>query len=550
MGAPVIVDKLCVCAGSQVLVDQLSFSIRPGEVLALIGESGSGKTTTALALMGYARHGCRISGGGVRIGEIDVLRLSATQLRALRGRTVAYIAQSAAASFNPSRTILDQVVEPAVLHGTLQRAEAELKAIELFRELALPDPETIGTRYPHQVSGGQLQRLMAAMALITDPEVVILDEPTTALDVTTQIEVLRAFRRVVRERQVTAVYVSHDLAVVAQMADHILVLRDGRMQELNPTERILAQPSHDYTKSLLAAARPTTRESGRNADDAELLLEVRDLSAGYGPLDAKGQPAKTILEGIDLRLKRGQAIGVIGESGSGKTTLARAIAGLLVPSRGSIVFGGRALKPELAQRTKDELRRIQIVFQMADTALNPSQTIERILARPLEFYEGLRGPALTQRIDQLLDLVKLPRAVAQRLPGGLSGGQKQRVNLARALAAKPDLILCDEVTSALDTVVGAAVLDLMAELRRELGVSYLFISHDLHTVRAVCDEIVVMQHGRKLAQVARCDYERGPHHPYYELLARSVPELRRGWLDEIDAARPRASASLQGDRIT
>jgi peptide/nickel transport system ATP-binding protein len=546
MGAPVIVDKLSVCAGSQVLVDQLSFSIRPGEVLALIGESGSGKTTTALALMGHARHGCRISGGGVRIGEIDVLRLSARQLRALRGRTVAYIAQSAAASFNPSRTILDQVVEPAVLHGTLQRAAAELKAIELFRELALPDPETIGTRYPHQVSGGQLQRLMAAMALITDPDVVILDEPTTALDVTTQIEVLRAFRRVVRERQVTAVYVSHDLAVVAQMADHILVLREGRMQELNPTERILAEPAHDYTKSLLAAARPTTRESARDAGQAELLLEVNDLSVGYGPANGKGQV--TILEGIGLRLARGQAIGVIGESGSGKTTLARAIAGLLPPSRGSIVFDGRALKPSLAQRTKDELRRIQIVFQMADTALNPSQTIERILARPLEFYEGLRGPALGRRIDQLLDLVKLPRAVATRLPGGLSGGQKQRVNLARALAAKPDLILCDEVTSALDTVVGAAVLDLMAELRRELGVSYLFISHDLHTVRAVCDEIVVMQHGRKLAQVARCDYERGPHHPYYELLARSVPELRRGWLDELDGARPGAG-SPRGSRL-
>jgi peptide/nickel transport system ATP-binding protein len=543
MGAPVIVEGLSVCAGSQVLVDQLSFSIRPGEVLALIGESGSGKTTTALALMGHARHGCRISGGNVRIGEIDVLRLSATQLRALRGRTVAYIAQSAAASFNPSRTILDQVVEPAVLHGTLKRAQAELKAIELFRELALPDPETIGTRYPHQVSGGQLQRLMAAMALITDPDVVILDEPTTALDVTTQIEVLRAFRRVVRERQVTAVYVSHDLAVVAQMADHILVLRDGRMQELNPTERILAQPAHDYTKSLLAAARPTTREAGRKAGDAGPLLEVQDLSVGYGPPGGKGHV--TIVEGVGLRLARGQAIGVIGESGSGKTTLARAIAGLLPPSRGSIVFDGRALKPTLAHRTKDELRRIQIVFQMADTALNPSQTIERILARPLEFYEGLRGPALSTRIDELLDLVKLPRAVARRLPGGLSGGQKQRVNLARALAAKPDLILCDEVTSALDTVVGAAVLDLMAELRRELGVSYLFISHDLHTVRAVCDEIVVMQHGRKLAQVARCDYERGPHHPYYELLARSVPELRRGWLDEIDAARPGASVSVQ-----
>ena len=538
MGSTVTVQGLCVTAGAATIVDDLSFTIQPGEVLALIGESGSGKTTTALALMGHARRGCRIAEGVIRIGDVDVRKLAPAQLRSLRGRTVSYIAQSAAASFNPSRTILDQVVEPALLHGTLPRGQAELKAIALFRELALPEPETIGQRYPHQVSGGQLQRLMAAMALITDPDLVILDEPTTALDVTTQIEVLRAFRRVVRERQVTAVYVSHDLAVVAQMADHILVLRDGRMQELNGTDRILAQPAHEYTKSLLAAARPVTRVSGRPESGDSILLEVSGLSAGYGPRDAQGKPQTLILEDIDLQLKRGQAIGVIGESGSGKTTLARAIAGLLAPSQGTVRFDGHALAGTLDKRSKDQLRRIQIVFQMADTALNPSHTIRDILARPLQFYKGLRGAPLQARIDELLDLVKLPRTVSDRLPGGLSGGQKQRVNLARALAAEPELILCDEVTSALDTVVGAAVLDLIAELRRELGLSILFISHDLHTVRAVCDEIVVMQHGRKLAQVARADYDRRPQHPYYELLARSVPELRRGWLDELDATRP------------
>jgi peptide/nickel transport system ATP-binding protein len=538
MGSPVVVDKLTVSAGGVTLVDALSFTIQPGEVLALIGESGSGKTTTALALMGYARRGCRISGGTVRIGDVDVLALDARQLRALRGRTLSYIAQSAAASFDPSRTLLDQVVEPACLHRTLPRAEAELKATALFRELALPEPETIGRRYPHQVSGGQLQRLMAAMALITDPEVVILDEPTTALDVTTQVEVLRAFRRVVRERQVTAVYVSHDLAVVAQMADHILVLRDGCMREVGATERLLLSPQNEYTKSLLAAARPAPRPSGGAADDGNVLLRIRGLSAGYGALDRQGRPSVKTLDEIDLEVRRGQAVGIIGESGSGKTTLARVVAGLLPPSAGTLEFDGRPLQPTIRQRTREDLRRIQIVFQSADTALNPSQTIERILARPLEFYRNLKGEALRRRIDELLDLVKLPRALADRLPGGLSGGQKQRVNLARALAAEPDLILCDEVTSALDTVVGAAVLDLIADLRRQLGVSYLFISHDLHTVRSVCDEIVVMRQGRKLARVARADYDRGPHHPYYEQLARAVPELRRGWLDELDRQRP------------
>lgn len=543
MGAVVTVSGLNIVAqtrggGEQAIVKDLNFSIAPGEVLALIGESGSGKTTTALALMGYARDGCRIAGGSIRIGEVDVLGLAPAQQRALRGRTVAYIAQSAAASFNPSRTIMDQVVEPARIHALMTREQAEAKAVALFRELALPNPDTIGSRYPHQVSGGQLQRLMAAMALITDPELVILDEPTTALDVTTQIEVLRAFRRVVRERRATAVYVSHDLAVVAQMADHILVLRDGAMREIGCTEQIIEAPANDYTQSLLAAAQPKTRDAGHasSAADARPLLEVTGLSAGYGPKDKNGQPATLILQDIDLKLYRGQSIGVIGESGSGKTTLARAIAGLIAPAQGHIVFDGRELGSTLSERPKDDLRRIQIVFQMADTALNPSQTIERILARPLQFYKGLRGAALQARIAQLLDLVQLPASLAQRFPGGLSGGQKQRVNLARALAAEPDLILCDEVTSALDTVVGAAVLDLMAQLRRELGVSYLFISHDLHTVRSVCDEIVVMQHGRKLAQVARADFERGPHHPYYELLARSVPELRRGWLDDVPAA--------------
>ena len=543
MGVPVIVEGLHITAGDQTLVDHLSFSIQPGEVLALIGESGSGKTTTALALMGFARHGCTISGGSVRIGDTDVLGLSPAGQRALRGRTVSYIAQSAAASFNPSRTIMDQVVEPTRIHSTLPRAEAEAKAVQLFRELALPNPDTIGQRYPHQVSGGQLQRLMAAMALITDPDMVILDEPTTALDVTTQIEVLRAFRRVVRERRATAVYVSHDLAVVAQMADHILVLRGGKAQEVNTTARILAAPAHEYTQSLLAAARPAPRALEHCKGEGELLLEVRELSAGYGAVNAQGQPASLVLKDINFKLYRGQAIGVIGESGSGKTTLGHAIAGLIAPCQGSVVFDGRPLQPQLRQRSKEELRRIQIVFQMADTALNPSHTIERILARPLQFYKGLQGPALQHRIRELLDLVRLPHAVAQRLPGGLSGGQKQRVNLARALAAEPDLILCDEVTSALDTVVGAAVLDLMADLRRELGVSYLFISHDLHTVRAVCDEIIVMQHGVKLDHVVRANFDKGPHHPYYDLLARSVPELRQGWLEERDAERGHAVAA-------
>jgi peptide/nickel transport system ATP-binding protein len=524
------------------IVHDAAFSLNKGEVLALIGESGSGKSTIALALMGYARAGCRLAGGTVSVAGHEMLALGERQLAALRGRTVAYIAQSAAASFNPSRRIMDQVIESALIHRLMPRAAAEAKAVDLFRALALPDPDRIGQGYPHQVSGGQLQRLMAAMALITDPDLVILDEPTTALDVTTQIDVLRAFKKVVQERGSTAVYVSHDLAVVAQMADRIVVLRHGEIQENGTTAQILAAPAHPYTRSLLAAIDPAQMQIKVPAAvplkaQARPLLEVRGLAARYGS-GKGGAPVKRVLEDIDLVIPRGATIGVIGESGCGKTTLARTLAGMVAPTTGQILLDGEALAPTLEGRTREQCRRIQFVFQNADTALNPRHSIERILGRPLEFYHGMKGEARRRRVLQLLDLVKLPAAVAERLPGELSGGQKQRINLARALAAQPDLILCDEVTSALDTVVGAAILELMAELRRELNVSYMFISHDINTVRSICDEIVVLYAGRKVESRRREALAAPPFHPYSHLLMSSVPVLRRGWLEEVEGRTP------------
>ena len=296
------------------LVSDIRFTVQKGEVLALIGESGSGKTTIAMALMGYARHGCRIAEGNIHLAGTDVRSLTPGQLREFRGNKVAYIAQSAAASFNPGMRIIDQVIEPVVIHGTMKRKAAKEKAITLFRELALPNPDTIGDRFPHQVSGGQLQRLMTAMALIGDPDVVILDEPTTALDVTTQVEVLKAFRRVVAQRGVTAIYVSHDLAVVAQMADRILVLLQGKMAEYDTTERLIGAPQAEYTQLLMDAARQKERESSWSCAeaDAQPLMEVRDLSAGYGPRGSDGQPKIRILEDINLKLWKGQAIGIIG----------------------------------------------------------------------------------------------------------------------------------------------------------------------------------------------------------------------------------------------
>jgi peptide/nickel transport system ATP-binding protein len=533
------------------IVKDVDFALNPGEVLALIGESGSGKTTIALSLMGYARSGCRIAGGSIRVGEQQVLELDARQLANLRGRTVAYIAQSASSAFNPARTLMDQVVESACIHGTLPRAQAEAKAVDLFRALALPDPETIGKRYPHQVSGGQLQRVMAAMAFITDPALVILDEPTTALDVTTQIEVLRAFKDVVRQLGTTAVYVSHDLAVVAQMADRIVVLRDGEVRENGATPQVLKAPAHPYTQSLLAAAAPAERDIGVAAPAltrlAPPLLEIRNLVAGYGAPDASGLPSRRIINDVSLTIARGATLGVIGESGCGKTTLARVVAGMVPGARGEVLLDGGALPACGHGRTREQHQRVQFVFQNADTALNPAHTIGGILARPLTFYHNLRGEQRRRRVLQLLDLVKLPAAIADRLPGELSGGQKQRINLARALAAEPDLILCDEITSALDTVVAAAILDLMAELRRELKVSYMFISHDINTVRAICDDIVVLYAGQKVESRPRAAPADAPFHPYSQLLISSVPQLRQGWLDQVCARGADALPPLAPD---
>lgn len=528
-------------SGGATIVENVDFDIARGEVLALIGESGSGKTTIALASMGYARKGCRIHSGSIEVFGNEILTLDAPELRRLRGNRIAYIAQSAAAAFNPARTVMSQVIESALIHGSMSAEAARAKARALFAELALPDPDTIGERYPHQVSGGQLQRLLAAMALVNDPDLVIFDEPTTALDVTTQIEVLRAFKKVVHDRRTTGIYVSHDLAVVAQIADRIAVLKGGRLQEVGRVDQIISAPAHPYTRQLLAAAEPVSRKAPAAAETPDAvetpILQASGIIAGYGSCGRDGVPHFRVLEEVGFKLMKGNTLGVIGESGSGKSTLARVVSGILPAARGTVTLGGRALPKGLAQRSLEDLRRIQIVFQHADTALNPAQTIGQIMERPLIFYHRMPATERRKRLKELLDMVRLPAAVIDRLPRELSGGQKQRANLARALAAGPDVILCDEVTSALDTVVAETVLDLLAELQRALQVSYVFISHDLGVVRAISDHVLVLQHGRIVETGQTEALLADPREDYTKLLLSSVPELRTGWLEDVTARR-------------
>ncbi len=533
------VDAVGRRGGVTPILQDVSFTVAPGEVISLIGESGSGKTTVSLAVMAYARPGCRITGGEVILDGRDMLKLDARARQRVRGTDISYIAQSAAAAFNAALTIGRQVIEVPVIKGLMSRAEAEARAVELYRQLDLPDPETIGRLYPHQVSGGQLQRLMAAMAMICDPKLLILDEPTTALDVTTQIEVLEAFKGLIRQKGTAAIYVSHDLAVVAQIADHILVLKDGLMVEHNTTERIIAAPQADYTRTLMAAVKvlPKTVEERARAPNAETpLLEVRNITAGYGL-----KSEMIVLRNVSLSVWSGETVGIIGESGSGKSTTARVISGLMRPVEGEVLLDGKPLAGQVIDRPRVETRKIQFAFQMADTALNPRHRVRDILGRPLSFYHGMEGRAARQRVAELLELVEMPAAFAWRFPHELSGGQKQRVNLARALAAEPDLIICDEITSALDSVVAAAIIQLLKDLRDRLKVAYIFISHDLSTVANFADRIAVMRLGEVVDYGTTAEILNPPYHEYTELLLSSVPDLRTDWLDEISERRRRAA---------
>ncbi len=486
----------------------VDLTVGPGEVLGLIGESGSGKSTVAYSTVGYLP-GAVVSGSVVVDGK-DVVGMSPRSLRLLRGRRVAVVHQNPQSALNPTQRVGQQVAEQIRIHTAATAAQARERVVDLLGQVRFTEPEQVYRRYPHELSGGQQQRIVIAMALSCDPDLIIMDEPTTGLDVTTEAHIMELVRDLRRRHDTAILFISHNLPLVASIADRVAVMRSGSVVESGPVPEVLTSPQHPYTRELvgsmtaLGGAGTPAAPAGRTSADPRApqpaaapgeppALEAKDLVKAY----RSGRSGTVLaLDHVDLTVRTGRTVAVVGESGSGKTTLARCLAGLVVPDSGEVVLGGYGVDAAIRDRARRDRRAVQMVFQNPESSLNPRHTVGAIIARPLALQGAVPRRERRRRVEELLDQVSLPRAYAARRPAELSGGEKQRVAVARAFAAQPAVVLLDEPTSALDAAVQLSLLDLLRRLQEDQRVSYLFITHDFGAVRAIADEVVVMHHGR------------------------------------------------------
>ncbi|WP_062205184.1 ABC transporter ATP-binding protein [Streptomyces sp. NBRC 109706] len=521
-----------------------SLTVPPGETVALVGESGSGKSTLGLAVLGLLPEGTETVRGTIRLAGRELLGLPDRRLRHLRGREVGFIPQDPKASLNPVQRVGAQVAEALRIHGLVTgAAETTERVGQLLADAGLPQPARVAAQFPHELSGGMCQRVLIAIALAGRPKLLIADEPTSALDVTVQRRILDHLAKVTAETGAGMLLITHDLALAAERAARVAVMSSGRIVESGPSARVIGAPAHAYTRELVAAAPSMTSPPAvETPEDAEPLLTVEELRRVYRVRKPTGGHQEiAAVDGISFTLARGGSLGIVGESGSGKTTTAQLLLRLDRPDAGRIVLDGADLAGVSPAELRALRRHVQPVFQDSYGSLDPTFTVARAIAEPLRAFR-VRGRAA--RVAELLDLVRLPASVRDRRPAELSGGQRQRVSIARALALTPRLLVLDEPVSALDVSVQARVLDLLAELRRELGLSYVFISHDLAVIRQVCDRVLVMRHGRIVEHGRVADVFTHPRHPYTEELLAAIPGGDRS--APVETAAPSSLTSNGG----
>ncbi len=501
------------------IISDVSITVRRGEILGLVGESGSGKTTLGLSLLAHCKRATEIVDGSVEVTGKELAHLSEKGVRALRGRVVAYIPQSPASALNPALRLRVQLRE--ALHDTsLSSEQIDRRVREVLREVALPDDDAFLKRYPHQLSGGQQQRVAIAMAFVGRPDVIVLDEPTTGLDVTTQAHVLKTIRTMTRDYGTAGVYISHDMAVVAELADEIAVMYRGEVVERGRTDEVLSLPRHTYTRRLLAAV-PLLRTSGHESTEpqGEPLLRVSGLNASHGRLP--------VLKGVDLSIFPGECVALLGESGSGKTTLSRSVVGLHHQFTGKMVFDGRQQATSSYRRTAEQRRRIQYVFQNPYEALNPRKRVRDQILGPYRHLSG-RPEDPDAVVVGALERAALPASYAERFPEQLSGGERQRVCIARAIATRPDLLVCDEITSALDVSVQAEIVALLRNLQEE-GMALLFVTHNIALVSNIAERVAILHQGRIVEHGSVGKVMSAPEHEYTRALITDTPDFEHSF---------------------